>query len=464
MHIYNYVWKEKGMDKFFKYTERGSSFSTEIIAGITTFLTMAYIIFVNPAILSLSDIPDLPAGVAPSFAGVLTATCIGAAVMCIAMGIFANRPIALASGMGINAIVAFTLVLGLNVPWQVAMSVIFVEGIIILLLVLSGLREAIMNSIPVGLRRAIAVGIGLFIAFIGLKSGGLIVANDATLISLGSFLDKTTWVALIGLVTTLAMMSLKVKGDILIGIVVATIFSVVFGVSEMPTAVFAAPDFSTFFAPFQTVNGSMALLQVFSPMLMLFVFSILMTDFFDTMGTVVGVGEEAGFVDADGNVEDVRPILVVDSAAAAVGGLLGASSITSYIESAAGVGDGGRTGLTVITTGLLFALAIFFAPVIGVVSGAATAGALIIVGFLMMAPVGEIDWSDFEVGFPAFLTIIGIPLTYSITNGIGMGFIAFVLIKLFRGKVKEIHPLMWVATIAFLVVFLQEPMTKLFGL
>lgn len=451
------------MDKFFKYTERGSSFSTEIIAGITTFLTMAYIIFVNPAILSLSDIPDLPAGVAPSFAGVLTATCIGAAVMCLAMGIFANRPIALASGMGINAIVAFTLVLGLQIPWQVAMSVIFIEGIIILLLVLSGLREAIMNSIPVGLRRAIAVGIGLFIAFIGLKSGGIVVANDATLLSLGSFLDKNVWVALIGLIATLIMMSLKVKGDILIGIVVATIASVIFGVSEMPTAVFAAPDFSTFFAPFQQVNGSMAIVQVFTPMLILFVFSILMTDFFDTMGTVVGVGEEAGFVDEDGNVEDVRPILLVDSAAAAVGGLFGASSITSYIESAAGVGDGGRTGLTVITTGVLFALAIFFSPIIGVVSGAATAGALIIVGFLMMAPVREIDWSDFEIGFPAFLTIIAIPLTYSITTGIGLGFIAYVLIKIFRGKVKDVHPLMWVATLAFLVVFLQEPISKMVG-
>lgn len=451
------------MDKFFKYTERGSSFSTEIIAGITTFLTMAYILFVNPAILSLSDIPDLPAGMAPSFAGVLTATCVGAAVMCIAMGIFANRPIALASGMGINAIVAFTLVLGLNVPWQVAMSVIFVEGIIILLLVLSGLREAIMNAIPVALRRSIAVGIGLFIAFIGMKSGGLVVANDATLIALGSFLDKTVWVALIGLVTTLIMMSLHVKGDILIGIIVATIFSVVFGVSSMPTSVIAAPDFSTFFAPFQQVNGSMALLQVFTPALLLFVFSILMTDFFDTMGTIVGVGEEAGFVDEDGNVEDVRPILVVDSAAAAVGGLLGASSITSYIESAAGVGDGGRTGLTVITTGILFVLAIFFAPLIGVVSGAATAGALIIVGFLMMAPVREIDWSDFESGFPAFLTIIAIPLTYSITTGIGLGFIAYVLIKIFRGKVKDIHLLMWVASLAFLLVFLQEPIFKLFG-
>lgn len=451
------------MDKFFKYTERGSSLSTEIIAGITTFLTMAYIIFVNPAILSLSDVPDLPAGVGVPFAGALTATCIGAAVMCIAMGIFANRPIALASGMGLNAIVAFTLVLGLGLPWQVAMSVIFIEGIVILFLVLFGLREAIMNAIPVSLRRAIAVGIGLFIAFIGLKGGGIVVANDATLLSLGDLTSPTALVALIGLVVTLLMMALKVKGDILIGILVATVASVAMGVSSLPEGIVAAPDFSTFGAPFQVVNGSMAITQVFTPVLILMAFSILMSDFFDTMGTVVGVGEGAGFVTKEGEVEDIRPILVVDSVAAAVGGLFGASSITSYVESASGVGDGGRTGLTVIVTGLLFIAAVFFAPLIGVVSGAATAGALITVGFLMMQPIKEIDWTDLTIGLPAFFTIIMIPLTYNITNGIGFGFIAYVLLMAFTGKIKEVKPLMWVAAIAFLVMFCFEPIMALFA-
>ena len=451
------------MDKFFKYTERGSSLSTEIIAGITTFLTMAYIIFVNPNILSLSDVKGLPLGTAVPFAGALTATCIGAAVMCIAMGIFANRPIALASGMGINAIVAYTLILGMKVPWQVAMGVIFVEGIVITILVLVGLREAIMNAIPVGLRRAIAVGIGLFIAFIGLKSGGIIVANDATLVALGDFTSKTVWVALIGLAVTVIMMAFKVKGDFLIGIIVAAIASVLLGASSLPTTVFALPDFSTFAAPMQKVNGSMALVQVFTPTLLLFVFSILMTDFFDTMGTVVGIGEEAGFVDKEGNVEDVRSILLVDSAAAAVGGFMGASSITSYVESASGVGEGGRTGITVIVAGLLFLVAVFFAPLLGVVSAAATAGALITVGFLMISPVKDIDWSDMEIGFPAFMTIIAIPLTYSITNGIGLGFISFVVIKACRGKFSEIKPLMWVAAVAFLLVFLQAPLLALVG-
>ncbi|MBK5211902.1 MAG: NCS2 family permease [Coriobacteriia bacterium] len=449
------------MDKFFKYTERGSSLSTEIIAGITTFLTMAYIIFVNPNILSLSDIKGLPLGTAVPFTGALTATCIGAAVMCIAMGIFANRPIALASGMGINAIVAYTLILGMKVPWQVAMGVVFVEGIIITVLVLVGLREAIMNAIPVGLRRAIAVGIGLFIAFIGLKSGGIIVANDSTLVALGDFTSKTVWVAFIGLAITAIMMAFKIKGDFLIGIIVAAIASILLGVSRIPTSIVALPDFSTFAAPFQRVNGSIALVQVFTPVLLLFVFSILMTDFFDTMGTVVGIGEEAGFVDKEGNVEDVRSILLVDSAAAAVGGFMGASSITSYVESASGVGEGGRTGITVIVAGLLFLVAVFFSPLLGVVSSAATAGALITVGFLMMSPVKNIDWNDMEIGFPAFMTIIAIPLTYSITNGIGLGFISFVVIKLCRGKFSEIKPLMWVASVAFLLVFLQAPLLAL---
>ena len=427
---------------------------------------MAYIIFVNPSILSLADIKDLPAGIGVPFAGALTATCVGAAVMCILMGIFSNRPIALASGMGLNAVVAFTLVLGEKVPWQVAMSVIFVEGLVILALVLFGLREAIMNAIPVNMRRAIGVGIGLFIAFIGLKSGGLIVADPVTFLKLGDFTQPTVWVALIGLTVTVILMALKVKGDVLIGIVVATIASVALNLSALPKALVSMPDFSTFGAPFQQVTTAsggtaMALTQVFTPVLLLFVFSILMSDFFDTMGTIVGVGEEAGFVDKEGNVEDVKPLLIVDSVAASFGGLIGASSITSYIESAAGVGDGGRTGLTVIVTGILFGLAIFFSPVIGVVSGAATAGALISVGFLMMAPIMQIDWHDFENAFPAFLTILTIPLSYNITNGIGLGFIAFVVIKAALGKFGEVKPLMWLASAAFLVVFLQGPVMAL---
>jgi len=422
---------------------------------------MAYIIFTNPAILSLAGVPNV-GNLAMPFNGVLTATCIGAAVMCIFMGIYANRPIALASGMGINAVVAFTLILGMKVPWQVAMSVIFVEGVIILLLVLFGLREAIMAAIPVNLRRAIGVGIGLFITFIGLKGGEIVVANESTLVALGDFTKPVVWVALVGLIVTIVLRVLKVKGDILIGIVAATIFAIFVGVAKVPHAVFAAPDFSTFGAPFMTVNGKLALVQILTPTLLIFVFSLLMSDFFDTMGTLVGVGSEGGFTDKDGNVEDAKEMLIVDSVAAAAGGLIGASSITSYVESASGVGDGGRTGLTVIVTGALFALCVFFSPIISIVPGAATSGALIVVGFLMMMSIKDIEWASFEEAFPAFLLLITIPLTYSITNGIGLGFISYVVTKLARGKVKDIKPLMWVAAAAFLIVFLQAPITKLF--
>ncbi len=471
------------MENFFKFKERGTSLNTELLAGVTTFLTMAYIVFVNPGILSAAGVP---------FEGAATATALGAALMCLAMGLISNRPLALASGMGLNAVVTFSIIgfQQANVPWQVGMSVIFIEGILIFLLVLSGLREAIMNAIPLDLKRAIGVGIGLFITVIGLVEGGIITPNQATVVSLGDFSKPYVWVTLIGLFSILAFMALKVKGDILWGILVATAAALVLGVTELPQGIVANPDFSTFFAPFQQVKGGMAITQVFTPALLFAVFAVMLSDFFDTMGTVISVGEQAGFSDEDGNVPGVRNILLVDSAAAATGGLFGASSITTYIESAAGVAEGGRTGLTAIVTGLLFAVAAFFSPVVKMIGGGfavvnterfgsflaagftvpdgasffsfpITAGALIIVGFLMMKTVREIDWNDLEEAFPAFMTIVGIPLTYNISWGIGLGFISFVVIKLFHNKAKEIHPLMWIASIAFLVGFLQGPLLGL---
>jgi adenine/guanine/hypoxanthine permease len=464
------------MERFFKFSERGTSLSTEIIAGFTTFLTMAYIIFVNPGILSAAGVP---------FAGAATATALGAALMCICMGVFSNRPFALASGMGLNAVITFS-VIGFqqaNVPWQVGMAVIFAEGILILILVLTGLREAIMNAIPLDLKRAIGVGIGLFITVIGLNEGGIIRPKPITLVDLGDFSQPYVWVTLIGLFAIIAFMALKIKGDILWGILVATAAALLFKVTAFPTAIVAAPDFSTFFAPFQAVKGGgMAIMGIFTPMLLLMVFAIMLTDFFDTMGTVVAVGEQAGFVGPDGKVPGIRSILLVDSAAAAVGGLFGASSITTYIESAAGVAEGGRTGLTAIVAGVLFAVSAFFAPIIAMVGGGfqipnaaqyvlmlgsgfkapegmyyvypITAGALIIVGFLMMRTVREIPWTDFEEAFPAFLTIVGIPLTYNISYGIGMGFISYTIIKLLHRKAKDIHPLMYFVSAAFVVVFI----------
>jgi len=470
------------MEQFFKFSERGTDLRTEIIAGLTTFLTMAYIVFVNPGILSAAGVP---------FEGAATATALGAALMCLAMGFITNRPLALASGMGLNAVVTFSIIgfQQANVPWQVGMSVIFVEGLIIFALVLSGLREAIMNAIPLDLKRAIGVGIGLFITVIGLVEGGIVVPNQATLVSLGDFSQPYVWVTLIGLFAILAFMALGVKGDILWGILVATGAALLLGVTALPKGIVANPDFSTFFAPFQQVNGSMAITQVFTPALLFAIFAVMLSDFFDTMGTVISVGEQAGFTDAEGNVPGVRNILLVDSAAAATGGLFGASSITTYIESAAGVAEGGRTGLTAIVVGALFAIAAFFSPVVQMIGGGfaiinterfgsfvaagfqvpdgtyfafpITAGALIIVGFLMMKTVREIDWMNLEDAFPAFLTIVGIPLTYNISWGIGLGFISYVVIKLFHKKAAEIHPLMWVASLAFLVGFLQGPLLAL---
>jgi AGZA family xanthine/uracil permease-like MFS transporter len=460
------------MDKFFKFEERGTNVRTEVLAGVVTFMTMAYIIFVNPGLLSAA-FGQGAAGAAwiPALA---TATTLGAGVMCLAMGFFANRPFALASGMGLNAVVAFSIIIGLKVPWQVGMSVIFVEGIIITLIVLTGLREAVMNAIPLNLKRAIGVGIGLFITFIGLVDGKVVVGNPDTLVALGDFSKPAVWVTLIGVFAIMAFMAFKVKGDILWGILVATAAALLLKVTTLPTGVMAPLDFRTFAAPFQTValsNGTqgMAIMQLFTgalaPTLLLFVFATMLSDFFDTMGTVLSIGEQAGFVDKDGKVPGIRSILTVDSIAAAVGGFFGASSITTYIESASGVAEGGRTGLTSIVVGILFLISAFFSPIIAMIGGAApiTAGALIIVGFLMMGTVREIPWTDFENAFPAFLTIVGIPLTYSITNGIGLGFISYVLIKVFHGKVKEIHWLMWVVSAMFVIIYIQPAIQKLIG-
>jgi AGZA family xanthine/uracil permease-like MFS transporter len=469
------------MESLFNFKERGTDFKTEVIAGITTFMTMAYIIFVNPGILSSAGVP---------FAGAATATALGAALMCIAMGVFTNRPLALASGMGLNAVLTFS-VIGFqqaNVPWQVGMSVIFVEGVIVFILVMTGRREAVMNAIPLDLKRAIGVGIGIFITVIGLTEGGIIRPAPITMVSLGDFTQKYVLVTLIGVLAILAFMALRWKGNILWGIVVAGISAWLFGLVKLPDTVIGLPDFSTFFAPFQTVNGSLAIAKIFTPAPGLAVFAIMLTDFFDTMGTVVAVGEQAGFVDSQGKVPGIKTILAIDSLAAATGGLFGASSITSYIESAAGVAAGGKTGLTVVVTGLLFVAATFFAPIISMIGGGyqipnaqeyallvqsgftapassffvypVTAGALIVVGFLMMQGVREISWNDFEESFPAFLTILGIPLTYNISYGIGFGFISYVIIKLLHRKWQSVHPLMYIVSAAFVLVFLLPLLEK----
>lgn len=433
------------MESFFKIKERGSTVQTEVIGGLTTFLAMAYIVAVNPAILMDAGVP---------FNAALTSTCIGAAIATIAMGLIANRPIALASGMGINAVVSYGMCASLGLDWRVAMAVVMLEGVVILALVLSGFRKAVMDAIPLDLRQAIGIGIGLFITFIGLKGAGLIVADDSTFISLGTLTSPAAIVALIALVVAIVLTIIKVPGALLISIVVAVIIGLPLGVTPIPTSWSLGLDFSAFAAPFQPVDGMMAVVQVIiQPALWLFVFSLLMSDFFDTLGTAVAVGKEANFVNKEGDVEDIQPILTVDSASAILGGFLGASSITCFVESTSGAAAGARTGLSNIVVGAMFLVCAFLAPLFSMVSGAATCGALVVVGFLIMSDVGSINWGSPELAFPAFLIIVGIPFTYSITNGIGLGFISYVLLMLARGRVREVKPLMWVATLAFVAMF-----------
>ena len=435
------------MEQFFKMQERGSSIGQELRAGLTTFLAMAYIIAVNPSLLEAAGI---------SASAAVTSTCVGAGIMTILMGLCSNRPLACASGMGINAIFAFTLTAVAGGDWHAASAVVFVEGIAILILVLCGLREAIMDAIPVSLRHAISVGLGLFIAMIGLKDGGIIVADESTMVALGDVYSPTFIVGLISIVATVVLYALRVKGALLLGIIVAVIAGIPLGVTQMPAGIVSGLDLSSFGAPFLAdESGVMGIAKVVTnPTLLVLAFSLMMSDFFDTMGTAMAVAKQGEFLEEDGRVKDIKQILIVDSAAAAVGGLAGASSITTFVESASGAADGGRTGLTSVFAGALFIVAAFFSPLISMVNSATTCGALVFVGFLMMSDVADIDWSDLLEGLPAFMIVAGVPFTYSISNGIGFGFIAYVIVAAVTGQLKKVKPLMWVAVIAFVIYFL----------
>ncbi|BDG61290.1 NCS2 family permease [Caldinitratiruptor microaerophilus] len=444
------------LDRWFRLREAGTDVRTEVIAGIVTFMTMAYIIFVNPDILGAAGVPRQAAAVA---------TALGAGVMTILMGLASNYPLALASGMGLNAVLAFGVVLGAGYTWQQAMGIVFWEGLLVTLLVLTGARESVMNAIPANLKRAIGVGIGLFIAFIGLKNAGIIthtativpgpggqpVISNPTYVALGNLREPAALLALFGLALTLLLVVRRVRGALLLGILGTTLVAFFTGQARLPETWLSLPTAESL-ATIGRLDFSVVLnLSAWS-----FIFAFLMTDFFDTMGTVVAVGGEAGYLRPDGTVPRLRNVLLVDSLAAVTGGFLGCSSITTYIESASGVGEGGRTGLTSVVTGLLFLLAIFFAPVVGIVPSAATAPALIIVGFLMMSVVREIEFGNPEDGIPAFLTLLGMPLTFNISHGIGLGFVSYVLLKLFRGRARDVHPLLWVVSALFTV--------ELFGL
>jgi AGZA family xanthine/uracil permease-like MFS transporter len=433
--------------EYFKFAERGTTLGTEVRAGVTTFFVMAYILFVNASILG--------AGLKLDAGAVAAGTALVAGIMTIAMGVFANYPLALAAGLGINAIVAFTLPAKGLTP-EGAMGVIVLEGILVTILVLIGLREAIMNAVPLSLKRAIGVGIGLFILFIGFANGGFIGGQKAVYGNLPAVFPRfptepASFVFLIGLIITIALYVRKIKGALIISIIVTTILAIVAGVQALPSTYVVTPSFGTLFH-FDVTN-------VFSlgvVVAVLTIFAIMLTDFFDTMGTVTGVAAEAGLARPDGSVPDVGKVLLVDSVAAIAGGVAGISSNTTYIESAAGVAEGGRTGFTSVVTGVLFLLAILLSPLALLVPGVATAPALVLVGYLMFTQVKDIDVTNVEDGLPALLTMILMPLTYDITVGIGAGFISWVLIKVVRGKVRDVHPLMWVVAIAFLVFFLQD--------
>ena len=437
-----------GIANYFKFAERGTNLRTEANAGLTTFMVMAYILFVNPNILAAAGIP-VPAAAA--------ATALIAGVLTIVMGVVANAPIALAAGLGINGAVAFGLVLTQGLTPAGAMGVIVLEGLVVTLLVLVGLREAIMRAVPTSLKRAIGVGIGLFILFIGFIDAGIIVKTAGSSAENPvpvTFVFPTTtahFVFWFGLLLTIVLWARKVPGALLLSILITTLLAIATGVQPLPSSFVATPDFSTL--------GQFDVTNVFTTLgvlaAILTIFSFMLTDFFDTMGTATAISEQAGLVEEDGQPKNVGRILLVDSVAAAAGGAAGISSNTSYIESAAGVAEGGRTGFASVVTGILFLIAILLTPVAQVVPFIATGPVLVFVGYLMVGLIKDIDFDDLEEGLPALLGIILMPLTFSITVGIGAAFLTHVVVKIVRGKIREIHPLLWAVAVAFAVYFLQ---------
>ncbi len=428
------------LDKFFKITENKSTLKTEIVAGITTFMTMVYILAVNPSILSAAGM-DKDA--------VFTATALSAVIATLVMALVAKLPFALAPGMGLNAFFAFTVVLGMGYSWEFALTAVFLEGIIFILLTAFNIRELIVNSIPLNLKHAVSVGIGLFIAFIGLKGTGLIVDNPATLVTLGSMKEPAVLVGLAGVLIIGVLLTKKIKGAILIGILTSTILGLFVGVTVIPddfTLVSLPPSIEPIFFKFDFS-------QVFTIDMLIVLFTFLFVDMFDTVGTLVGVSSKSGMLDKDGKVPRVKQALFADSIGTFVGAILGTSTVTTYVESAAGVAEGGKTGMTALTVAIMFALSLFFAPLFMIIPAAATAPALIIVGLFMISPIMKIDLTDFTEAIPAFFTIIMMPLTYSIAEGIVFGMLSFVLLKLLTGRYKEVKPIMLIIAVLFIIKF-----------
>ena len=428
------------IERYFKIREKGSTVRTELLAGMTTFIAMAYILFVNPNILADAGIPKDAA---------IASTIWIAALASMAMGVFANYPVALAPGMGLNAFFAYYVCGVLGLHWTVALGAVFFSGVLFLILTVGGIRQAIINAVPRDLKLAISVGIGLFIAFIGLKGTGLIVENSATYVSLGHVTAPTTLLSLFGLLFTAALMARNVHGSILIGIFVTTILAMVLGMTPAPHGL--GDIISTSLPHMGETFGQLDLAGAWNYGLVSIIFTFTVVELFDNMGTLIGLTTKAKMVKSDGHIENIDKALTTDAVGTMVSAVFGTSTVTSYIESAAGIAAGGRTGLTALAAGVLFLAALLFTPLIGLVPAFATAPALILVGALLMSEVGKIDFSDFTNALPAFLTIIMMPLTSSIANGFAFGFISYTIMKLFAGQYKKVSWIMYLVSIAFLI-------------
>lgn len=428
----------KRINRYFRIEERGSKIGTEVRAGVATFLTMAYILFVNPQILQEAGMPA---------ADVTLATALAAALATLVMGLYANYPFALASGMGLNAFFAYSVVIGMGVSYQTALAAVFVEGVIFLLLTVGGIRTAIIHAIPISLKQATTSGIGLFLALIGFQQAGFITSDPATIVGLGDLRVTGTVLALVGIILIGILMVRRVLGAILIGIVVVTVLAWIAGVATPPTDIFSVPGWpeETFLA--------MEFELLFTGQLIAVILAFLFVDFFDTAGTLIGVGNLGGFLNEAGELENADEAFTADAVGTIVGSLLGTSTVTTYVESATGVEEGGRTGLTAIVVALLFLLALFFTPVFVAVPPIATAPALIVVGALMMQGARNLDWSKYDEAIPAFLTITTMAFTYSIANGIVAGIVSFVLIKLLSGKPRDVHWVMYILAALLMVYY-----------
>ena len=423
------------MEKFFKLKEHGTDVKTEIMAGVTTFLTMAYILAVNPGILSQAGM---------DFSKVFAATAIASAIATLVMALYANLPFALAPGMGLNAFLAYTVCLGMGKSWQFALTAVFVEGIIFLILTACNIREAIVNCIPANMKKAIGAGIGLFVAFIGMQNAGIIV-KGATLVELSATWYKgTALLAMIGLIITAVLMARKVPGGMLLGIVITTIIGIPMGITKYAGGSYAPP--APYFCPF--AFGEIAA-DPFEFIMVMFTF--LFVDMFDTVGTLIGCATKTNMIQKDGSIVNCKQALFADAVGTTVGAMLGTSTVTTFVESSAGIAEGGRTGLTSLTTAILFILSLFLSPLFGSIPSAATAPALIIVGALMISPVKEIEWDDITEALPCFLTMLFMVVAYSIADGIMMGILSYVLIKLFTGRRKEINTMSWVLFALFVL-------------